>query len=81
MYISTLSLTSELDVVGGQRHTLAALPSSRDLVPILLEAGWAPEPVWTVACNLGSPPGLDRRTVQPVASRCTDYAIPTHIYT
>jgi hypothetical protein len=29
MYSSTLSLTSALDGVGGQRHTLAALPPGK----------------------------------------------------
>jgi hypothetical protein len=33
--------------VGGQRHTLAALPPGNDPVPIVQEAGWAPGPVWT----------------------------------
>ena len=46
--------------VGGQRH-------ASDAVPILQEAGWSPRPVL---------PGFDPRTVQPVASRYTDYAIP-----
>jgi hypothetical protein len=39
-----------------------------------LEAGWAPEPVLTFR-GRKSPlplPGFDPRTVQPVASRCTD---------
>jgi hypothetical protein len=40
--------------------------------------GWAPEPVWIGAENLG-PPGFDPRTFQPVASRYTDYAIPAPI--
>ena len=40
----------------------------KDPVPIVQEAGWAPGPVWT------PPPGFDPRTVQPVASRYTDYA-------
>ena len=75
------SLTQALDVVGGQRHTPAAFFSSRGSVPIIQETGWAPGPVWTGAGNLATSPGFDRRTVQPVASRCTDYAIPTHIYT
>jgi hypothetical protein len=47
----------------------------KDPVPIVQEAGWAPEPVWISAENL-TPPGLDPRTFQPVASRSTDYAIP-----
>jgi hypothetical protein len=34
--------------VSGQLHSLAALPPENDPpVPIRLEAGWAPEPVWT----------------------------------
>ena len=45
----------------------------KDPVPIVQEAGWAPGPVWTGAANL-APPGFDPRTVQPVASRYTDYA-------
>jgi hypothetical protein len=46
----------------------------KDPVPILQEAGWAPRPFWTGAKNLASPPGFDSRTVQPVASRYTDWA-------
>jgi hypothetical protein len=45
----------------------------KDPVPIVQEAGWAPLPVWTGAENL-APPGFDPRTVQPVASRYTDWA-------
>jgi hypothetical protein len=32
---STISLTSALDGVGGQRHSPAALPRERDLVPFV----------------------------------------------
>ena len=46
----------------------------KDPVPIVQEAGWAPEPVWAGAENLAPPPGCDPRTVEPVASRYTDYA-------
>ena len=45
---------------------------AKDPVPILKEARWAPGPVWTSAEKL-APPGFDPRTVQPVASRYTDY--------
>ena len=45
----------------------------KDLVPIVQEAGWDPGPVWTSAEYL-APPGFDPQTVQPVASRYTDYA-------
>jgi hypothetical protein len=47
------------------------LSPGKDPVPIVQEAGWAPEPVWIGAENLG-PPGFDPRTFQPVASRYTD---------
>ena len=43
---------------------------------IVQEAGWAPGPVCT-AQNL-APPGSDPWTVQPVVSRYTDCASPTH---
>jgi hypothetical protein len=55
MYISTLTLASALDGVGGQRHA-PPLPlySRKDLVPIVWEAAWVPGPVWTGAENLAS---------------------------
>jgi hypothetical protein len=49
--------------VVGQLHAPTALPPGRDPVPIVQEAGWAPEPVWTGAENL-APTGIrsaDRR--------------------
>jgi hypothetical protein len=46
----------------------------KDPVPIVQEAGWAPESVWTGAENFAPQPEFDPRTVQPVASRYTDYA-------
>jgi hypothetical protein len=58
--------------VGCQRHFPAALTPLKGPIPIV---GWAPGPVWTGAENL-VPLGFDLRTVQPVASRYTDYAIP-----
>ena len=62
-------------VVGGQHHAPAALPSGKVPVPIVQEAGWAPGPVWTGVENLAPPPGFDPRTVQPVASRYTDWTV------
>ena len=47
--------------------------SRKDPVPIVQEAGWAPGPVWTGAKNLAHT-GIRSRTVQPVASRYTDWA-------
>ena len=38
--------------VDGQRHPPAAFTPGKDPVPIVQEAGWAPEPVWTGAENL-----------------------------
>ena len=52
----------------------------KDPVRIVQEAGWAPGPVWTGAEYLTPPPGFDPRTVQPVARRYTDWAIPAHMY-
>jgi hypothetical protein len=40
--------------MGGQQHAPAALPSGKDPVPIVQEAGWAPGPFWTCAKNLAS---------------------------
>jgi hypothetical protein len=61
--------------VCGQHHAPAAFIPGKDPVPIVQEAGWAPELVWIGAENL-APPGFDPRTFQLVASRFTDYAIP-----
>jgi hypothetical protein len=52
-------------------------PREKDPVPILREGRCAPGPIWTGAEDL-APPGFDPRTVQPVANRYTDYAIPAH---
>jgi hypothetical protein len=51
-YISTLSLTSMLDGVGGQYHTSATLPLDTRPGTHLKEAGWAPGPVWMGGENL-----------------------------
>jgi hypothetical protein len=59
----------------GQHHALAAFTPGKEPVPIVEEAGWAPEPVWIGAENLALP-GFDPLTLQSVASRYTDYAIP-----
>jgi hypothetical protein len=62
--------------VGGQHHALAALPSGKTRYPLYRRLGgpqeWSGQ-VWKI-----SPPvGFDPRTVQPVASCYTDYAILT----
>jgi hypothetical protein len=69
--------------VSGQRHAPAALlpPGKGPPVPIVQEAGWDPEPVWTqrleekILCPcLGSNP--DRPVVQPVVRHYTAWATP-----
>ena len=75
MYSSTLSLTSALDVGGWSTPRPGRFTPGKNPVPIVQEAGCAPGPVWTGAENLPQP-GFDPRTVQPVASRYTDCAMP-----
>jgi hypothetical protein len=82
---STLSLTSALDGVGGQRHALAALPRER-LGTHCIGGSVGPRAVLD-GCEKSPPPlGFDPRTVQPVDSRYTVCAIPAsphpiYIYT
>ena len=49
-----------------------------DLLPIVQEAGWPPELVWTGVEKYGPSPGFDPRTAETVASRYTDYALLVH---
>jgi hypothetical protein len=65
--------------MSGQRHAPAALlpPGRGPPVPILQEAGWAPEPVWTKrleekSFRLCRGSNLDRPAVQSVARHYTD---------
>jgi len=58
-------------VVAGQHHAPVALPPGQRPGTHLQEAGWAALLVWTGAESL-VPPEIDPRSVQPVASRCTD---------
>jgi len=74
-YSSTLSLTLELDGVGGQRHAPATLPSGKTRYPLHRRLGGPQRRsgrVWKFSSSLGFDP-------QPVASRYTDWAIPAHI--
>ena len=70
MYSCTLSLTSALDGVCGQRHAPTALPRERPGTHCI--GGWL--------CSRGRsgrvrkilpPPGFNPRTVQPVVTRYT----------
>jgi len=71
-YSSTLSLTSALDGVGGQRHAPADLPPG--IKPgTSCTGGWASLQDRSGLVRKILPPlGLDPRNVQPIASRCTD---------
>ena len=61
--------------VGGQRHTPADLPPVKTRYPLyrtLSRPQGRSGQVWKIS----PPPGFDPRTVQAVASRYTDWAIP-----
>ena len=61
--------------VGGQRHSPAALPKGKTRYPLCWRLG-RPR-AGLDGCGKSRPkPGFDPRTVQPVASRYTDWAIP-----
>jgi len=49
-------------------------------VPIVSEAGWDPRAGLEGREKFRSAPGFDPRTVQPVTSRFTHYAILTYIF-
>ena len=51
----------------------------KDPVPIVQEAGWASETVWTGAKNL-VPTGIQPQTIQPIVSRYTDYTTRPRTY-
>jgi hypothetical protein len=75
MYRSTLTLTLALDVGGWSMPHPGISTPGRDPEPVVQDIGWAPGPIWTGVGNL-VPTGIRPRTVQPVASPNTDYAIP-----
>jgi hypothetical protein len=72
-YSSTLSLTSELDGVGGQRQAPATLPPEKTRYPLYRRLG-GPQSQSGRVRKISPPPGFDPWTVQPVASRYSDYA-------
>ena len=65
--------------VGGQRHTLAALPPGKTRYPLYRRLGGSQGRAGRVR-KISPPQGLDPRIVQPVASRYTDWAIPAHAF-
>ena len=65
--------------VGDQRHAPAALPPGKEPVPVVQEAGWNPGRGGRVL-KISPLPGFDPRTLQPVASRYTDWVISAHTF-
>jgi hypothetical protein len=64
--------------VGGQLHAPAALPPGKRLrYPFYRRLG-GPQGRSGRVRKISPPQGSEPRTVQPVASRYTDYAIPAH---
>ena len=61
--------------VAGQHHAPAALPPVKTRYPLYKRLG-GPQGRSGRVRKISPPPGFDPRTVQPVASRYTDYAIP-----
>ena len=60
--------------VGGQRHSPTALASGKSTYPLYKKLG-GPQGRSGRVGKISPPPGFDPRTVQPVASRYTDWAI------
>jgi hypothetical protein len=63
--------------VGGQRHAPTALPPGMTRYPFYRRLG-RPQGRSGRVLKISPPPGFDPRTVQLVASRYTDSAIPAH---
>ena len=63
--------------VGGQLHVPAALPPAKTLYPLYRRLG-GPQGRYGRVRKISPPSGFDPRTVQPVASRYTDWAKPVH---
>ena len=64
--------------VGGQHHAPAALPPEKTQYQLYRKLG-RPQGRAGRVRKISFPPGFDPRTVQPVASRYTDCAIPARI--
>ena len=65
-------------VVGGQRHAHAALPPGKTRYPLYRGLG-GPQRLSGRVRKISPPQGFDPRTIHPVASRYTDWAIPNHL--
>ena len=65
--------------VGGQRHARATLPPGKNRYALYRRLG-GPQGRCGRVRKISPPQGFDHRTVQPVASRYIDSAIPAPIY-
>ena len=75
MYSSTLSSTSALDEVVGQRHAPGRF-TPREILGTRCLGVWVGPRDGLDGCRKSRPPpGFDPRTVQPVASRYTDWTV------
>jgi len=63
--------------VGDQRHAPAALPTGKTRYPLYRRLGGPQDRSGRVR-QMSPPPRFDPRTVQPVESRYTDWALPAH---
>jgi hypothetical protein len=70
----TLSLTSAPDGVGDQRHALVALPPGK-WTGTHCTGNWVDPRAGLDGCGNLAPPGFEPRTLQPVVSRYTEYAV------
>ena len=61
--------------MGGQRHAPAVLPPGKTRFPLCRRLR-VPQGQSGRVRKISPSPGLDPRTVQPVTSRYTDWAIP-----
>ena len=73
MYSSSLSLTLALDEVGGQLQAPAALTLRKTRYPLYRRLG-GPQGGSGRVRKISPSPGFDPQTIQPVASRYTDYS-------
>ena len=75
-YVALLFLQPRHKIgVGGQRHAPAVLPTGKTRYPLYSRLG-EPRGRSGRVRKISPPPEFDPRTVQPVASRYTDWAVP-----
>jgi hypothetical protein len=75
MYISTLSLNSTVDGVGGQRNAPAYLPLEKTRHPLYRRLDM-PHDLSGRVWKMLPQPGFDPRNLQPLTSHYTDCTIP-----